>query len=544
MKRPLPSAPTLLAGRLALLVLALSSPGDAQEPPTHDYVVVGAGAAGSVVASRLSEDAAVTVLVLEAGPPDTDPRIHQPSAYRELPGSDLDWKYSTEEEPHLDGRRIPWPRGKVWGGSGSLAATVYVRGHPRDFDAWEALGNPGWGWAGVLPWFKKAENHERGPSALHGTGGPQNVADPRWVPPLSLAFLAAAEQAGLRRHDDFNGEAQDGATVYALNQRNGERHSAADAYLRPALHRKNLTVESPALATRVLLQDGRAVGVAYRQGGAEREVRARREVILCAGTIGSPQLLMLSGIGPAEHLRSLGISVVRDLPGVGQSLQDHPRVALTWESKQPLGLTPAQRDEAARDYSRDRTGPLTSTGIGAGAFVRTQPEEPVPDVQVIPTANPAANVWSLHVALMRPWSRGSILLRSGDPEAPPLIHANYLSDERDLDALVRGLAIARRLAGQAALAEYRGPEIAPGATPGDDLRPYVGKNATTFYHPVGTCRMGADALSVVDHELRVHGVAGLRVVDASVMPGLVGGATHAAAVMIAEKGADLIKKGR
>jgi choline dehydrogenase len=531
-----------LAVPIAAVVLALASPGATQEARTVDYVVVGAGAAGSVVASRLSEDAAVSVLVLEAGPPDTDPRIHQPSSYRELPGSELDWRYTTEEEPHLDGRRIPWPRGRVWGGSGSLTATVYVRGHPRDFDAWESLGNPGWGWAGVLPWFKKAENHERGPSVLHGSGGPQSVADPRWVPPLSLAFLAAAEQAGLRRHDDFNGEAQEGASLYALNQRNGERHSAADAYLRPALHRRNLTVESHALATRVLIQDGRAVGVAYRQGGTEREARARREVVLSAGAIGSPQLLMLSGVGPAEHLRSLGIPVVRDLPGVGQNLQDHPRVAVTWESRRPLGLTPAERETAARDYSRDRTGPLTSTGIGAGAFVRTRPEEPVPDVQVIPTANPAANAWSLHVALMRPRSRGSILLRSRDPEAPPLIHANYLSDERDLDVLVRGLAIARRVAGQAALAEYRGKETAPGAIAGDDLRPHVRRNATTFYHPVGTCRMGKGALSVVDHELRVHGVAGLRVVDASVMPTLVGGATHAAAVMIAEKGADLVKK--
>ena len=525
------------------MTLALASPGAAQEPPAYDYVIVGAGAAGSVVASRLSEDAAVTVLVLEAGGPDTDPRIHQPGSYRELPGSDLDWKYATEEEPHLDGRRIPWPRGRVWGGSGSITATVYVRGHPTDFDAWEAAGNPGWGWAGVLPWFKKAENHERGPSALHGTGGPQNVADPRWVSPLSLAFLAAAEQAGLRRHDDFNGEAQDGAALYALNQRNGERHSAADAYLRPALRRKNLAVESHALATRVLIQDGRAVGVAYRQGGAEREARARREVILSAGTLGSPQLLMLSGVGPAEHLRSLGIPVVRDLPGVGQNLQDHPRVAVTWESKKPLGLTPAEREKAARDYGRDRTGPLTSTGIGAGAFVRTRPEEPVPDVQVIPTANPAANAWSLHVALMRPRSRGSLLLRSADPEAPPVIRAGYLSDERDLDVLVRGLGFARRLAAQPALAEYRGPEMAPGAAAGDDLRPHVRRNATTFYHPVGTCRMGKDPLAVVDHELRVHGVAGLRVVDASVMPTLVGGATHAAAVMIGEKGAFLVKKG-
>ena len=444
----LPAAPARAGRRLAALILALAPPAAAQEARAFDYVVVGAGAAGSVVAGRLSESAAVSVLVLEAGGPDTDPRIHQPSSYRELSGSDLDWKYSTEEEPHLGGRRVAWPRGKVWGGSGSLSATVYVRGHPADFDAWRAMGNPGWGWNDVLPWFRKAENHERGPSSLHGTGGPHNVADPRWVPPLSLAFLRAAEQAGLRRHDDFNGEAQDGAAVYALNQRNGERQTAADAYLRPVLYRGNLTVLSHALATRVLVRDGRAVGVAYRQDGVEREARAEREVVLCAGTIGSPQLLLLSGIGPAEELRSLGIPLVRDLPGVGKNLQDHPRVALTYESRRPLGFeTPAEAERATRDYRRDRTGPLTSTGVGAGAFLRTRPEEEAPDVQVIPTASPAANTWSLNVALMRPRSRGSLVLRSRDPQAPPVIRANYLADERDLDVLVRGLAIARAAGG-------------------------------------------------------------------------------------------------
>jgi choline dehydrogenase len=534
-----------LAGRLAAPLLGFAAPCAAGETGGFDYVVVGAGAAGSVVASRLSERPEVTVLMLEAGGEDTDPRIHRPSSYRELPGSDLDWGYRTEEEPQLGGRRIAWPRGRVWGGSGSIGAMVYVRGHPRDFDEWEAMGNPGWGWADVLPWFKRAENHERGPSVLHGTGGPQNVADPRWVPPLSLAFLEAAVQAGLHRHDDFNGGAQDGASLYAVNQRNGERHSAAAAYLRPVLHRGNLTVRSRALATRVLVEDGRAKGVAYLQEGHEREARAAREVILCAGTIGSPQLLMLSGIGPAAHLRALGIPVVRDLPGVGENLQDHPRVAVTYQSRKTLGLAPGDHERAARDYGRDRTGPLTSSGVGAGAFVRTSADEARPDVQIIPTANPDANAWSLHVALMRPKSRGSLHLRSSDPGAHPLIRANYLADERDMDALVRGLAIARRLAGKDALAGYRGQEISPGAGAqgGDDLRRHVRENVTTFFHPVGTCRMGLDQMAVVDHELRVHGVAGLRVVDASVMPVLVAGATHAATVMIAEKGAFLVKKG-
>jgi choline dehydrogenase len=538
-----PSFPALgrLAGRLSPL-LVLASPCAAQDRLTFDYVVVGAGAAGSVVASRLSEDPAMRVLVLEAGGPDTDPRIHRPSSYRELAGTDLDWRYQTEEEPHLAGRRIAWPRGRVWGGSGSIAAMVYVRGHPADFDAWEAAGNSGWGWEDVLPWFKKAENHERGPSALHGTGGPQNVAEPRWVPPLSLAFLEAAAQAGLRRHDDFNGRTQEGASLYALNQRNGERHSAADAYLRPVLHRPNLTVLSHALATRVLVESGRAAGVAYRREGQEGRARATREVILCTGTIGSPQLLLLSGVGPAGHLESLGIPVVWDLPGVGENLQDHPRVALTYESRKPLGFaTAAEQEVATREYSRSRTGPLTNPGLGAGAFVRTRSDEETPDVQIIVTANPAANAWSLHVALMRPRSRGSLRLRTAEPGAPPLIRASYLADDRDLDVLVRGLAIARRIAGQQALAQYRGEELSPKA--GEDLRRFVRENTTTFFHPVGTCRMGADRMAVVDSELRVHGVTGLRVIDASVMPALVAGATHAATVMIAEKGADLVKKG-
>jgi choline dehydrogenase len=532
---------------LALALAAVGPAASASEPgpaaPSFDYVIVGAGAAGSVLASRLTENAEMTVLVLEAGGPDDDPRIARPSSYRELPGSGLDWQYSTEDEPHLDGRRIPWPRGKVWGGSGSISAMIYVRGPARDYDRWKELGNPGWGYADVLPWFKKAENQERGPSAHHGAGGPQNVADPRWVSPLSLAFLAAAREIGLRRSEDFNGESPDGVGLYQLNQRNGERHSAATAYLRPALVRPNLTVESHALVTQVVVREGRAVGVTYVRDGVTREARASREVVLCAGTIGSPHLLMLSGIGPREHLASLGLPVVRDLPGVGGNLQDHPRVALTWESRMPLGYTsPAEQEAAVRDYSRDRTGPLSSPGVGAGAFVRTTGAD-FPDVQIIPTGNPAAGTFSLHVALMRPSSRGSVRLRTRDAEAPPAIRANYLSGDGDLDGLVRALAIARRIASADALAGYRGRALGPDAASGaETLEQFIRTNVTTFFHPVGTCRMGNDSLAVVDDHLRVRGVAGLRVIDASVMPTLVGGATHAATVMIAEKGADLVKQ--
>jgi choline dehydrogenase len=524
--------------------LALSAPG--AEPRSFDYVVVGAGASGSVVAARLSEHPDRTVLVVEAGGPDDDPRIHRPSAFRSLMGSPVDWHRSTAEEPHLGGRRITWPLGKVWGGGGSLSAMVYVRGHPRDFDRWSELGNAGWAWADVLPYFRKAQNQERGPSAYHGVGGPQNVADPRWVPPISRAFLEAAVEIGLPRNPDFNGARQEGAGLFQLNQKNGERHSAAAAYLRPALRRPNLTIESRALATRILFDGSRAVGLRYVQRGETREVTVGRELILCAGTVHTPHLLMLSGVGPAKPLGSLGIAVVRDLPGVGQNLWDHPRVAAVFESTRPLGFeTPADEEQARRDYDLNRTGPLASNGVGAGAFVRTSPDATLPDVELFLTADPARGVFSVHAALMRPQSRGRVELHSADPREPPKIHAGYLAEERDLEVLIRGLRIARRLARTEALSGYRGRELGPGSAVDNEaaLRSYVREHVTTFFHPVGTSRMGSDPQAVVDDQLRVRGLEGLRVVDASIMPTPIGGATHAAAVMIAEKGADLIKRG-
>jgi len=537
-----------LVGAAAALALAgsyLDVQGAKEAPRRYDYVVVGAGAAGSVLAHRLSEDPELTVLVLEAGGPDDDPRIRRPSSYRQLPGSELDWKLTTEPEPQLAGRRIAWPRGKVWGGSGSISAMVYVRGPSGDFDRWAALGNRGWGFDDVLPYFKKAENHQRGASAYHGSGGPQDVVEPRWVPPIARAFVAAAREVGLPPNDDFNGATQEGVGYYPLNQREGERHSAAAAYLRPALHRSNLRVESHALVTSVVFQGRRAVGVRYDKEGSRHEIRAGREVILSAGTIGSAQLLLLSGVGPAAHLRALGIPVVAELPGVGANLQDHPRVALTFESRQALGLSESEQEQARLDYERERTGPLSSPGVSAGAFARVSPQQGAPRVQIVLTSSPAQGSFSLHVALMSPASRGELRLRSRDPSDPPLIHANYLAQESDLDALVEGMTLARRIADAAALAAYRGAERGPGAAAreGEPLRRYIRENATTFFHPVGTCRMGRDATAVLDDELRVRGVEGLRVIDASVMPTLIGGATHAATVMIAEKGADLVKRG-
>ncbi len=528
-----------------LLSLGRSDGRLAAESPPFDYIVVGAGAAGSVIANRLTENPDIRVLALEAGGPDTDERIYRPSAFRELPKSEFDWDFSTEEEAGLEGRRVSWPRGKVWGGSGSISAMVYARGRPSDFDHWEAMGNPGWGFDDVLPYFKKAENQERGPSRWHHVGGPQNVADSRWAPPISTAFLQAALEIGIPRNDDFNGDRQEGVGFYQLNQKNGERHSAAAAYLRPALHRHNLTVTSHALVTKILMDGTRATGVAYLREGKAYEAKATRGVILSAGAVGSPQLLMLSGIGPADHLASLGIPVVRDLPGVGRNLQDHVRVAVTFASVADLGPSEEERERAVAAYRKDRTGPLAGNGVGSGVFLQRSDEDPFSSFQIFLTANPPARTFSVHAALMHPRSRGRITLRSADPTAAPVIEANYLQDPADLDALAWGLETARRIANANALDGYRGDELAPGADAWghrDLLEAFVRQNATTFYHPVGTCKMGSDAQSVVDPQLRVRGVEGLRVIDSSVMPALISGATHAATVMIAEKGADLIKR--
>jgi len=535
-----------LSVTLGLAVSLQGATARVREPGFFDYVVVGAGAAGSVLASRLTEDPGTNVLVLEAGGPDDDARIHFPSTFRQLLDTPFNHGYSTAGEPHLNGREIAWPRGEGWGGSGSISAMVYVRGHPSDFDRWEARGNPGWGYDDVLPYFKKAEDHEGGPSRFHGVGGSQGVAGPRFVPPLSRAFLEAARQAGLPPNDDFNGARQEGVGLYPLNQRNGARDSTSDAYLRPALVRPNLTVRSHARVTRVLFEGRRAVGVAYVQDGKDLEVHAAREVILSAGTIGSAQLLLLSGVGPAAPLTALGIPVVRDLPGVGENLQDHPRVAVTYASKTPLGLTDAQRRQAEREYAEHRTGPLSSNGVAAGAFVRLSPADPAPAIQMMVTANPVDDTFSIHAALMHPSSRGSLRLRSADARDAPMLQANYLADDRDLEGLARGLEIARGVARAVALDGYRGEELAPGAAGWEKsaLRRYIRDHVDTFFHPVGTCRMGQDERAVVDPELRVRGVEGLRVIDASVMPDLLSGATHAATVMIAEKGADLVRKGR
>lgn len=518
-----------------------------------DYVIVGAGSAGCVVASRLSEDPSVRVLLLEAGGPDTRREIHIPAAFSKLFRSDCDWAYDTEPQTRLNNRRLYWPRGKVLGGSSSINAMVYIRGHASDFDGWAALGNPGWSFADVLSYFKKAEDNQRGASEYHGAGGPLVVSDLRSPNVLSRAFVEAGVELGFARNPDFNGAGQEGFGFYQVTQKRGARHSAADAYLKPALARPNLTVRTGAHATQVLFAGTRAVGVAYLRDGHAEEARAGREVILCGGTVNSPQLLLLSGVGPAEQLRALGIRVVADLPGVGENLQDHLEIVVGHQCTQPVSLDRAETLGNLLQYVLFRRGPLTSNVAEAGGFVKTRLDLPAPDLQYMfgPVyyldhgfTRPKGYGFGLVAVLLRPQSRGRITLRSTDPLAHPAIDANYLSVDADLALLVEGVKLGRRLFAAKPFDPYRGPEARPGAQVQTDaeIGNHIRRHAEAIYHPVGTCKMGADPLAVVDAQLRVRGVGGLRVVDASVMPVLIGGNTNAATLMVAEKAATLIRR--
>jgi choline dehydrogenase len=517
-----------------------------------DYVIVGAGSAGCVLAARLSQTRAVRVLLLEAGGPATARELAIPAAFSRMFRTAYDWAYQTEPEPALDGRRLYWPRGKVLGGSSSLNAMIYVRGHRGDYDDWARLGNAGWAFTDVLPYFRRAEHQQRGASDVHGAGGPLAVCDLRTVNVLSRAFVAAGVELGFPANPDFNGPEQHGFGLYQVTQRYGRRESAATAYLRPARRRPNLAIRTGAHATRVLLERGRAVGVEYIAGARKIQVRATREVLLCGGSVNSPQLLLLSGIGPADQLRSHGIVVADDLPGVGENLQDHLAVAVTYECRAPVTLINAERFRSLLAFLLFRRGPLTSNVAEAGAFVSTRPEARRPDIQFHfgPAwfvehgfGNPPGHGFTFGPTLLRPRSRGRIRLRSADPLAPPVIEASYLSQSADVAPLVAGVRLARRLAATRAFDGFCGGEALPGITVTDDgdLAAYVRSRAETLYHPVGTCRMGADAGAVVDDRLRVRGIEGLRVVDASVMPSIPGGNTNAPTIMIAEKAADLIR---
>ena len=520
----------------------------------YDYIIVGAGSAGCVLAHRLSADPDARVLLLEGGPDDRAKEVKIPAAFPKLFKTERDWNYATEPEPQLDGRALYWPRGRMLGGSSSMNAQIYIRGHRLDYDRWAAMGNAGWSWDDVLPYFKRAEDNDRGPSRYHGAGGPLSVSDLRDPSPLSRAFVQAGIEAGLAANPDFNGEEQDGVGPSLVTQRKGTRCSTAAAYLKPARRRPNLTVVTGAHATRVLFDGRRATGVEYRRDGRVETAGTRREVIVSGGAINSPQLLMLSGVGPAAELQAHGIDVVHDLPGVGRNLQDHLSVTVLATCHQPLSLLAAESLGNVARFLLLKKGMLTSNVGEAGAFARTDAGLDAPDIQLLfapvlyinhGLAPPPEHGFTVGVVHLTPKSSGAVALSSADPFAAPRITANYLSDTDgdDLRVLVDGVKLARRVIRAHAFDPYRKAELAPTADVEGDavLATFVRGMAETLYHPVGTCSMGIDAAAVVDPELRVRGIDGLRVVDASVMPVIPRGNTNAPTIMIAEKAADLIR---
>jgi len=520
----------------------------------YDYIIVGAGSAGCTLAGRLGADPSLKVLVLEAGKPDTHFFIHMPAGVVNLAGRGMyNWGYWTEPQANCYGRKMYWPRGKTLGGSSSINAMLYIRGHAWDYDHWRQLGNAGWSYADVLPYFLKAQHNERGASEHHGVGGPLNVADQVSPAKINTGFLEACVQAGHKRSTDFNGSTQDGVGYYQVTQKGGKRWSAAQAYLRPAMARGNVTVLTEAHTTRVVIENGRATGVAWRKDGKDELAHAAREVVLSGGAINSPQLLMLSGVGPADHLKKHGIAVVADVPGVGGNLQDHLDAATLYYCKTRDTYDTANQLLTLARYVFGKTGPGTSCIAETGGFLRTAEGLAAPDIQLhfIPAfvidhgrTKMKQNGMTLHVCLLRPESAGTIRLRSADPTDSAVIDANYLAAGKDLDVLVKGTKMARAIFAQKAFDRYRGEELEPGAgkASGTDLAQWVRARCETIYHPVGSCRMGpaSDAMAVVDSELRVRGVEGLRVVDASIMPTLVGGNTNAPTIMIAERAADMM----
>jgi choline dehydrogenase len=522
-----------------------------------DYVIVGAGSAGCVLANRLSADGKHSVLLLEAGPKDSNIWIHVPLGYGRLfKDKDVNWMYQTEPEPGLDGRRVFQPRGKVLGGSSSINGLLYVRGQHEDYDRWRQHGNSGWGFDDVLPYFKKAEDQQRGASEFHGAGGPLPVSDWRHHDPLSEAFVKAAAETGIPVNPDFNGASQEGAGFFQTTTRGGRRASTAVAYLRPALRQGNLRVETSALAQRILFEGQRAVAIEYKQAGTLRTARARKEILISSGAYNSPQLLQLSGVGPGELLQKHGIDVVLDAAGVGHDLQDHMQVRMVMRCAKPITLndvvnSPVRKLLAGAQYAAFRKGPLTIAAGTSGAFFKTSPRLATPDIQVhfLPFSTDRMGEklhpfsgFTASVCQLRPESRGSLRIASADPAAPPEIRINYLATKVDRTTNVEGLKILRRILHAPALGPYVTEEVDPGAKVSSDeaLLNYCRQRGTTIYHPTSTCRMGNDPLAVVDQRLRVRGIDGLRVVDGSVMPDLVSGNTNAAIIMIAEKASEMI----
>ncbi|MEV4422321.1 GMC family oxidoreductase N-terminal domain-containing protein [Patulibacter sp. NPDC049589] len=521
--------------------------------PNADYVIVGAGSAGCVLANRLSEDPEVRVLLLEAGGKDGSVNVKIPAAFPNQFHTKMDWDYATEPEPFVDGKQMYVPRGKSLGGSSSMNAMLYVRGRPLDFDLWADQGAPGWGWDDVLPYFKRAENNARGASEFHGVGGPVEVADQRSPRPICKDLVDASVAAGIPRATDYNGPEQDGVAPFQVFQKNGRRWSSADAYLRPAMKRPNLEVITNALALGLELDGDRVTGVRYRRKGQESLASAGREVILSAGAIGSPQILLLSGIGAADELREVGITPRHELPGVGRNLQDHPFLGALFEVSDEDTLYQADKPKHLLEWALRRSGKLTSTVAEVNAFVRTRAGLPAADIQFHMGAayyeEHGEETYDGHAiviapTLVAPKSRGRVWLSSSDPEAKPRILTNSLEHPDDLQSLVAGMRLAREIAAQEPLKSKIVKELKPGKelVSDEDLEDDIRKRLMLIYHPVGTCRMSDDAEgAVVDSELRVHGLQGLRVADASIMPVITGGNTNAPTMMIAERAADLIR---
>lgn len=532
-----------------------------QGEASFDFIVTGAGSAGCAVAGRLSEDGRHSVLLLEAGPRDSYPWIHVPLGYHKtFNNPKVNWMFDSEPEPELNGRIMYQPRGKVLGGTSSINGMVYMRGNAADYDEWRQRGCEGWDYDSVLPYFKRAEDNARGGDDFHGTGGPLKVQDHAWKPTLAKAMHDAAIEAGIPENPDFNGATQEGVGYYQTTINNSRRWSSARAYLKDAKQRKNLTIATSAHATRVLIENGRAVGVEYRTPAGLQVAKARREVIVSGGVYGSPQLLMLSGLGPAAHLQQHGITVVKDMPGVGSHLHDHFNTYIAYKCSQPVTMNDLvnslpRRILAGMMYAFGRTGPLASMGLFVGAMVRSDKRLERPDLQInmfawaIKERNRNGVVaqpfsaFGLSPVHLRPDGRGTVRLKSADPLAAPEIRFNFLKTASDWDAMLKGMAICREIGKQPALKPFVVEEIMPGPAVTEDsaLRDYLRATGVSNLHPVGTCRMGREPDAVVDPQLRVNGIAGLRVADASIMPSIVAGNTNAPSIMIGEKCADMVR---
>src|SRR6476620_99867 len=524
---------------------------------SYDYIVVGAGAAGCVVANRLSADPSTTVLLREAGGRDLNPLIHIPIGFTKLTTPDVNWGYSTVPQPEMNNRDMWYPQGRTLGGSTSINAMIYIRGHRADYDDWAALGSEGWGYDGVLPYFMKSENNERFHNSYHGAGGDLNVTQQVQHNTLTKAFVRSCQEIGIPFNADVNGAEQDGVTLYDVTQRNARRESSATAFLKPARKRTNLTVQTRAMATKVLVENGRAIGLQYRTKEALETVHANSEVILSVGAVNSPKLLMLSGIGPADELRAVGIDVVHDLPGVGKNFQDHMDVYITAETA-PVSFNEEDRPLKATwstfQYLLFKTGPLTACVAEAGAFIRSSNEVRSPDIQIhcLPAyvidhgrQRVRGHGITINTCNLRPHSIGSVKLKSSDPLDHPLIDPNFCGDPHDWKISLEGFKWGRKILAAESFGPFIKREHMPGtdAQSDEEIKQYIRQWSKTDYHPVGSCKMGHDELAVVDTQLRVHGLSGLRVIDASIMPKLISGNTQAPSIMVGEKGAAIIKAG-